>query len=152
MYRFSDAGNDEARHELRGRRRKREDVRGLYTLNHIVKQEVDGESWPWFIRKSDLAAIQGRSRHLPKRRRTWATTTKAEVEVISGARWLALHGPADHDELLAVQAFDLAPQATVAGRVRSIGALRNNALDRQRTGLLEEGATVPRLVIAVLQE
>jgi hypothetical protein len=28
MYRFSDAGNDETRHELRGRRRKREDVRG----------------------------------------------------------------------------------------------------------------------------
>ena len=68
MYRFSDAGNDEARYELRGRRRKREDVRGLYSLNHIVKQEVHDESWPWFIRNSDLAAIQGRSRHLPKRR------------------------------------------------------------------------------------
>jgi hypothetical protein len=48
---------------------------------------------------------------------------KAELEVISGARWLALRGPADHHKFLAVQAFDLDPQAAVAGRVGRIGAL-----------------------------
>ena len=42
---------------------------------------------------------------------------KAEVEAISGAEWLALRGPADHDKFLAVQAFDLEPQAAVAGPV-----------------------------------
>jgi hypothetical protein len=38
---------------------------------------------------------------------------KAEVEVISGARWLTLRGPADHDKFLAIEAFDLAPQAAI---------------------------------------
>ena len=48
---------------------------------------------------------------------------KAEVEAISGAEWLALRGPADHDELLAVHAFDFDPQTAIARRVRSIDAL-----------------------------
>jgi hypothetical protein len=50
-----------------------------------------------------------------------------------------------------MQAFDLAPQAAVAGRVRGIGTFRNDALDGQRAGLLEERAAVPGLMIAVLQ-
>jgi hypothetical protein len=41
---------------------------------------------------------------------------KAEDEAISGARWLALRGPADHDKFCAVEAFNLAPQAAIAGR------------------------------------
>ena len=42
---------------------------------------------------------------------------KAEVEAASGARWLALRGPADHHEFFAVQAFHLPPQAAIAGRM-----------------------------------
>jgi hypothetical protein len=36
---------------------------------------------------------------------------KAEVEVISRAGGIALRGPADHDKFLAVEAFDLEPDA-----------------------------------------
>ena len=39
-------------------------------------------------------------------------------------------GLTDHHEFLAVQAFQLAPQAAVAGRVRGIDAFRDDALDR----------------------
>jgi hypothetical protein len=75
----------------------------------------------------------------------------AEVEVISGARWLALRGPADHDKFLAVKAFDLEPQAAVAGRVGGIGAFRDDALELQLAGLLMEGRTLSAVVIAVMQ-
>ena len=37
--------------------------------------------------------------------------------------------PADHDEFTAIEAFDLAPQTAVAGRVSRIGALRDDALE-----------------------
>jgi protein-S-isoprenylcysteine O-methyltransferase Ste14 len=40
-------------------------------------------------------------------------------------------GPADHDKFFAMEAFDLAPQAAIAGRVGRTGALRDNALDTQ---------------------
>src|SRR5271169_943981 len=68
---------------------------------------------------------------------------KAEAEAISGARWLALRGPADHHESLAVEAFDLEPQAAIAGRVRDIGAFRDDAFERHCAGLLMESRAGP---------
>ena len=76
---------------------------------------------------------------------------KAEAEVISGARWLALRGPADHHEFLAVQAFHLEPQAAIAGRVRRIGVFRDDPLERHRAGFLMERAAMADLMIAVMQ-
>jgi hypothetical protein len=76
---------------------------------------------------------------------------KTEVEAISGARWLALRGPADHHELLAVQAFHFKPQAAIAGRVGRIGALRDDPLQLQGAGMVVEGPAAPDLMIAVLQ-
>ncbi len=43
--------------------------------------------------------------------------------------------PANHDEFGAVEAFDLAPQAAVAGRIGRIDAFRDDALDLHRAGL-----------------
>jgi hypothetical protein len=75
----------------------------------------------------------------------------AEVEAISGARWLALRGPADHDKFLAVKAFDLEPEATIARSVGGLGALRDDALKRRLAGLLLERVAVSHLVIAIVQ-
>jgi hypothetical protein len=44
-------------------------------------------------------------------------------------------GPADDDKFLAIEAFDLEPQAAVAGRVGCIGAFRDDALAACRTGV-----------------
>jgi hypothetical protein len=53
-------------------------------------------------------------------------------------------GPADNHEFLAVQAFDLEPQAAVAGRVGRIGAFRDDPFERLRAGLLmERGPVLP---------
>jgi hypothetical protein len=60
-------------------------------------------------------------------------------------------GPADHHEFLAVQTFDVAPQAAVAGGVGDIGALADDALERHRGGLLMKFRAAPDLMIAVLQ-
>ena len=60
-------------------------------------------------------------------------------------------GPADHYEFLAVQAVDLEPQAAVAGRVSCIGALRDDALERQRAGLFMKFPAANDLVISVVQ-
>src|ERR1700726_2865478 len=76
---------------------------------------------------------------------------KAEVEAASGARWLALRGPADHDKFLAVEAFDLEPQSAIAGRVRGIGAFRDDALERQFAGLFMERRALATVIIAVMQ-
>jgi hypothetical protein len=60
-------------------------------------------------------------------------------------------GPADHDEFLALEAFDLEPQAAVAGRVCRIGAFRDDALELEFAGLLVEGRALAAVVIAVVQ-
>jgi len=60
-------------------------------------------------------------------------------------------GPADHDKFLAVEAFDLEPQAAVTGRVRGIGAFRDDALELQLAGLLMERRALSAVVIAVVQ-
>ena len=67
-----------------------------------------------------------------------------------GARafWI---GPADDDKFLAMKAFDLTPQAAIPRRVGRIGALRDDALERYRTGLLMERAPVSDPMIAVMQ-
>src|ERR1700730_7922544 len=54
-------------------------------------------------------------------------------------------GPADEDKFLAVQAFDLNPQAAVAGRIRRIGALRYDALERHGAGSLMTRPPLPYL-------
>src|SRR5271156_1773769 len=59
--------------------------------------------------------------------------------------------PADHHELLAVLAFDLHPQAAIAGRIGSVGALGDDALQRQFAGPDIELRAASNLVIAVLQ-
>src|SRR5689334_21766834 len=75
----------------------------------------------------------------------------AEAEVTSGARWLALRGPADHDEFLAVEAFDLEPDAAVAGRVGRIGAFRDDALELQLAGLFMKRRAMATMIIAVMK-
>jgi hypothetical protein len=50
-----------------------------------------------------------------------------------------------------MQAFDLDPQAAVAGRVSRIGAFRDDALETHPAGFLVKFAAVPDLVIAVVQ-
>ena len=67
-----------------------------------------------------------------------------------GARAFGI-GPADHNKFLAVQAFDLQPQAAIAGRIRSIGAFRDDALERHRARLLMKLPPAADLVIAVVQ-
>jgi hypothetical protein len=47
-------------------------------------------------------------------------------------------GPADHQKFLAVEAFDLEPQAAIARRVGGIGAFRDDAPELQFAGLLME--------------
>jgi len=39
----------------------------------------------WFIRRPNLAAIQGRSRRLPTRRKTWVTTNIVIYDHVLGA-------------------------------------------------------------------
>jgi hypothetical protein len=52
---------------------------------------------------------------------------------------------------LSVEAFDLAPQAAVAGRIRRIDAFRNDALDMHRAGFLVESWALPDDMVAVMQ-
>ena len=61
---------------------------------------------------------------------------KAEVEVISSARFITLRGPADHDEFLAVQAFHFEPQAAIAGSVGRIDPLRDDPFNFQGAGMI----------------
>ena len=56
-------------------------------------------------------------------------------------------GPAAHHEFLAVQAFGLAPQVAIAGRVGCIGAFGDDALERHCAGLFKECTAAPKLVI-----
>jgi hypothetical protein len=51
---------------------------------------------------------------------------------------------------LAVQALDLDPQAAIGGGIGRVGALGNDALERQAAGLLIEHAPAPGLVVAVV--
>jgi hypothetical protein len=60
-------------------------------------------------------------------------------------------GPADHHELLAVQAFDFEPQATIAGSVGRINPLRDDPFDFQPAGMIVEDLPAPVLVIAEMQ-
>src|SRR5262249_30704669 len=60
-------------------------------------------------------------------------------------------GPADHHELLAVQAFDFEPQAPITGSVWRIDPLRDDPFDFQPAGMIVEGLPAPDLVIAVMQ-
>src|SRR5262249_61433770 len=60
-------------------------------------------------------------------------------------------GPADHHELLAVQAFHFQPQAAIAGGVRRVASLRNDPFEIQRARLLIESPAAPDLVIAELK-
>jgi len=67
-----------------------------------------------------------------------------------GPRALGI-GPADHHELLAVQAFHFQPQAAIAGRVGRIGAFRNDALELKLAGLRMECRPVAAVIIAVME-
>ena len=60
-------------------------------------------------------------------------------------------GPADHHELLAVQAFHFQSLAAIAGRVRRVGPLRDDAFQLQPARLLIEGPAAPDLMVAELQ-
>ena len=60
-------------------------------------------------------------------------------------------GPADHDEFLAVQAFDLEPQAAVDGRVGGIGAFGDDPLDRQCVSPFMESRALTAMIIVVMQ-
>jgi len=60
-------------------------------------------------------------------------------------------GPADHDKLRAVEAFDLAPEAAIAGRIGCIGAFRGDALDMHGAGFLVKGRALRDDVVAVMQ-
>src|SRR5829696_7225539 len=60
-------------------------------------------------------------------------------------------GPANHHELLTVQALDLAPEAAIAGHVGAVEPLRNNALDPELAGMTVEGLAAHKMVLAVLQ-
>src|SRR6516162_7629730 len=50
-------------------------------------------------------------------------------------------GPANHDEFLAVQAFDLGPQTTIAGGIRRIGPLGDPSHTTGHTGHVPGGST-----------
>jgi hypothetical protein len=60
-------------------------------------------------------------------------------------------GPTDDYKLIPVQALDLEPQPAIAGRVRSINALRDDSFDRQFAGPLIELLPASDLMIAELQ-
>ena len=49
------------------------------------------------------------------------------------------NGPADHHDLLAVQAFDFQPKAAIAGAPRCIDALRDDPLHFHGAGMIVEG-------------
>jgi hypothetical protein len=59
--------------------------------------------------------------------------------------------PADHDKFLAVEAFDLEPDAAIAGRIGRIGAFRNDALEIELAGVLVEGRAPAPVIVAVVQ-
>jgi hypothetical protein len=58
-------------------------------------------------------------------------------------------GPADDDKFLAVEAFDLEPQAAIAGRVGGIGSFRDDALELQLARLLVERQALAAVIVAV---
>jgi hypothetical protein len=60
-------------------------------------------------------------------------------------------GPADHHELFAVQAFNLEPQAAIAGRVARVGPLRDNPFQLQGARMLVETPATPGLIVAVFK-
>jgi hypothetical protein len=60
-------------------------------------------------------------------------------------------GPADDDELLAVEAFGFDPDPAVAWCIGPIRLLRDGALQAQLAGLRAEGRTVTGNVLAVAQ-
>ena len=60
-------------------------------------------------------------------------------------------GPAHDDELLAVQALRLDPDAAVAWSVGAIGELRDNTFQAQLAGMLAEAGAVARNMVAVAQ-
>src|SRR5215212_7987920 len=60
-------------------------------------------------------------------------------------------GPADHDELLTVQAFDLSPEAAVAGLVGAVQPFRDDALDPELAGIAMKALSTHNMMFAVLQ-
>src|SRR5215217_7844714 len=60
-------------------------------------------------------------------------------------------GPADHDELLTVQAFDLSPEAAVAGLVGAVQPFRDDALDPELAGIAIKALSTHNMMFAVLQ-
>jgi hypothetical protein len=60
-------------------------------------------------------------------------------------------GPADHHELLAVEAFDLEPQTAISRCIGRIGLLRDDPFQLQAAGTLIEIAAAPGLIVAVLK-
>src|SRR5262249_4720299 len=70
----------------------------------------------------------------------------AEVRPASG--WL---GPANNNELLAVQALHFEPEAPIARNVRPVDPLRDDAFDAQAAGLLVKTRAVADNMIAKSQ-
>src|SRR5262249_34949228 len=60
-------------------------------------------------------------------------------------------GPSDDDKFGAVEAFDLAPQAAIAGRISRIAAFRDNALDPHRAGFVVKCRTLADDMVAAVQ-
>src|SRR5207302_4818656 len=60
-------------------------------------------------------------------------------------------GPADHHELLAIEAFHFKPQTAITGGVGRVDPLRDGPFDLQRASMIVEGTPAPDLVIAVVQ-
>src|SRR5262249_3050811 len=59
--------------------------------------------------------------------------------------------PADHDKFRPVEAFDLAPQAAIAGRIGRIDAFGDDALDMHRAGFVVESRALPDDMVAEMQ-
>ena len=59
--------------------------------------------------------------------------------------------PADDNELLAVQRFGFAPQATISRRVRRVDRLRDDALKTELSGVLEDELAVARFMAVELK-
>jgi hypothetical protein len=60
-------------------------------------------------------------------------------------------GPADDDELLAVERFGFAPQAAVAGRIGRVDRFRDDPLKAELAGVLEDEFAVARVMAVVLK-
>ena len=87
------------------------------------------------------------ARHKPAT--AWIVICKQECSE-PGTRTFGI-GPANDHELLAVPAFDLHPQAAIAGRIGCLRALADDALQRQLAGPRIELRASSDLVIAELQ-